>query len=209
MSSKSAKKRITFTNKEVVIKYLDAQRSTICIGGHMGNWEWETAFALFFDKCIDFMPLYKPLHNKSFDKMMLEIRSHFGGAPMHKKEMLRRVIKSKKAGKTQLIAFIADQRPKKETSHLWMQFMNQPTAVFPGSEKIAEMFDLVSMYIHVRKPKRGHYEITFIPIAESGKDLPEHYITQRFTELLEKNIQEQPEIWLWSHSRWKFKPEDI
>lgn len=209
MSEKEAKKRIIFTNKELVTTPLDNNTGVMVIGGHMGNWEWDTAFGLFFGNNVAFMPLYKTLHNSTFDKMMLQIRSHFGASPMHKKEMLRKVIKSKKDGKVPLIAFIADQRPKKSTSHVWTTFMNQPTAVFPGGEKMVEMFDLTTMYIHTRMPKRGYYEITFIPIKKEECNYDEFPITKRFTELLELNIKEQPEIWLWSHSRWRYKPEDI
>lgn len=209
MSESDIKKRIIFTNKELATSYCDNGQGVMVIGGHMGNWEWDTAFGLFFNENIAFMPLYKTLHNAMFDKMMIEIRSHFGASPMHKKEMLRKVIKSKKDGKIPFLAFIADQRPKKSTSHVWTTFMNQPTAVFPGAEKMVEMFDLVPLYIHTRMPKRGHYEITFINIEKSNCTSEEYPITKRFTELLEENIKEQPEIWLWSHSRWRYKPEDI
>ncbi len=209
ISESEIKKRIIFTNKELATSYCNNGKGVMVMGGHMGNWEWDTAFGLFFKENIAFMPLYKTLHNKIFDKMMIEIRSHFGALPMHKKEMLRKVIKSKKDGKTPFIAFIADQRPKKSTSHVWTTFMNQPTAVFPGAEKMIEMFDLEPLYIHTRMPKRGFYEITFINIEKSNCTSEEYPITKRFTELLEENIKEQPEIWLWSHSRWRYKPEDI
>jgi len=29
----------------------------------------------------------------------------------------------------------------------------------------------------------------------------------RYAQLLEENIREQPELWLWSHKRWKLKKE--
>ena len=74
---------------------------------------------------------------------------------------------------------------------------------------MVEMFGLTTMYIHTRMPKRGYYEITFIPIKKEECNYDEFPITKRFTELLELNIKEQPEIWLWSHSRWRYKPEDI
>ena len=207
MSEKEARKRIIFTNTEYPASCIDSGKGVMVIGGHMGNWEWDTAFGIFFNDNVAFMPLYKTLHNSVFDKMMINIRSHFGASPMHKKEMLRKVIKSKKDGKVPLIAFIADQRPKKSTSHVWTTFLNQPTAVFPGAEKMVEIFDLVPMYAHTRMPKRGLYQITFLPIEKSNDtDFP---ITKRFTELLEANIKEQPEIWLWSHSRWRYKPEEV
>jgi len=32
---------------------------------------------------------------------------------------------------------------------------------------------------------------------------PEGRITEAFVQYLEKNIREQPEVWVWSHKRWK------
>jgi len=29
-------------------------------------------------------------------------------------------------------------------------------------------------------------------------------LTKRFAQELEKNILEQPELWLWTHNRWKW-----
>ncbi|RZA00339.1 MAG: lauroyl acyltransferase, partial [Sphingobacteriaceae bacterium] len=34
-------------------------------------------------------------------------------------------------------------------------------------------------------------------------------ITEMHVKYLEKIIREEPQYWLWSHKRWKFKPEDI
>jgi KDO2-lipid IV(A) lauroyltransferase len=41
-----------------------------------------------------------------------------------------------------------------------------------------------------------------------AKDLKENQsITQYYADMLEQKIMEQPEIWLWSHKRWKHKKQ--
>jgi KDO2-lipid IV(A) lauroyltransferase len=37
------------------------------------------------------------------------------------------------------------------------------------------------------------------------KETPDNYITDLFNKKLEEDIKVQPEIWLWSHRRWKHK----
>jgi len=34
--------------------------------------------------------------------------------------------------------------------------------------------------------------------------LPEGELTLRYRDLLQEAIRDQPEVWLWSHKRWKF-----
>ena len=40
--------------------------------------------------------------------------------------------------------------------------------------------------------------------AEDPRSLPEGELTLRFVRFMEREIREQPEIWLWSHRRWKW-----
>jgi KDO2-lipid IV(A) lauroyltransferase len=40
--------------------------------------------------------------------------------------------------------------------------------------------------------------------AEEPRDLPEGELTRRFVRFMEREIRQQPEIWLWSHRRWKW-----
>ncbi|MCK4631361.1 MAG: acetyltransferase, partial [Bacteroidales bacterium] len=38
----------------------------------------------------------------------------------------------------------------------------------------------------------------------------EHEITDKYLSILEKTIIERPELWLWTHKRWKhIKPDNV
>ena len=50
----------------------------------------------------------------------------------------------------------------------------------------------------------GEVEMEFIEIPTDDDVDP----IVKYAELLENNIKEQPELWLWSHKRWKLKKED-
>ncbi len=209
ISEKDIKKRLVYTNPEMLNEYLTTRGGIMTINGHLGNWEWLVSFTLWMAEKSILFPLYKPLHNKAMDKIMYAIRSNLGCRPIHKKEMLRRIISARNEGYATLVAFIGDQRPSKNNAHLWLPFLNQETAVFPGTEKVAALFDFGVLYIWVEKKSRGHYTATFVKLCDHAKELPAGELTRLHTEILERNIKEAPELWLWSHNRWKYpKPEE-
>jgi KDO2-lipid IV(A) lauroyltransferase len=61
------------------------------------------------------------------------------------------------------------------------------------------------VYCHIVKPRRGYYEIKIDIITMEPQNTPDFYIIEEFNKLLEADIVNQPEIWLWSHRRWKHK----
>ena len=87
--------------------------------------------------------------------------------------------------------------------------MNQPTAVFIGVEKLSTIRDCVVIFYRIDLVKRGHYTYTFIPLVENPKETKPFEITKIQVSYLESLIREKPEYWLWSHRRWKIKPEDV
>jgi Kdo2-lipid IVA lauroyltransferase/acyltransferase len=100
--------------------------------------------------------------------------------------------------------FISDQTPSGDNAY-WINFLNQDTPVFTGAEKIAKKFNYPVVFCKVLKPKRGYYEIELEILTMEPNSTPENYIIDSFNKKLEENIIEQPEIWLWSHKRWKHK----
>jgi KDO2-lipid IV(A) lauroyltransferase len=84
-----------------------------------------------------------------------------------------------------------------------MNFLNQDTPVFMGTEKIAQKMNYPLVYVQVQKIRRGYYSLK----AEILKSPPfgnsEGEITEAHTKRLEKDIICHPDTWLWTHRRWK------
>lgn len=202
MSPNSIEKRFTFKNIAILNPYFEQKQSIIFVLGHYGNWEWcGQSFHLKHQFQED--ALYHPISNPFFEWLTRKLRTRFGMAliPMQVslKEMIRR--KDILTG----TAFLADQTPSvKDTSH-WMPFLNQDTPVFLGTEKIAKKLNRPVVFVHIKKLKRGHYEGSFTIITDQPKDTPDYWITEQHTQLLEKDIIARPDLWLWSHRRWKHK----
>jgi len=105
--------------------------------------------------------------------------------------------------------FVADQTPVKHDATYFTTFLNQPTAFFLGIEKMAKLTDPAVIFCDVQSVKRGYYTYTIIPITNTPKETAPHEITEAYVKCLETMIRREPQYWLWSHRRWKFKPEDI
>ena len=89
-----------------------------------------------------------------------------------------------------------------------MEFLNQDTPVLIGTEKIACKFDLPVISLRMRRVKRGYYEVDIKNLTDSPKQLEYGELTRMHTRMLEQYIREEPELWLWSHRRWKHKREE-
>jgi KDO2-lipid IV(A) lauroyltransferase len=105
--------------------------------------------------------------------------------------------------------FIADQTPAITDINFWTEFLNQDTPVYLGAEKIAAKYDMAVVFYNIRKIKRGYYSLTLEVLFENTAGLPEHMVTEAHVRRLEEIIRENPEFWIWSHRRWKFKHGEL
>ena len=203
ISKKEILKRCVLKNPEIFEPYKAQGKSIIAVTGHYANWEWLSSLALY--NVGDFLPIYKPLHNKVIDKMYIKIREKLGAKTLAKNDTLRTMIRYRNQGKFTITAFIGDQTPNRKSLHYWTKFLNQDTPILQGAERIAKKLDQAVIYCKMTKLKRGYYEYEFIPISDNQKETEENEITERHTRLLENIINENPSYWLWSHRRWKHK----
>ncbi|HEY9197163.1 MAG TPA: lysophospholipid acyltransferase family protein [Mucilaginibacter sp.] len=206
ISEKQIRKRVVATNSDLVFEYFAKGKSIIAVAGHYCNWEMA---ALNFNFVTDkrFMIVYKPLNNPTFNDFFIKIRSRFGGQPIAMKQTLRKMIEYRK--ELTVTVLVGDQTPVMSDVNYFANFLNQPTAVFLGIEKIAKTIDAAVVFYDMKRVKRGYYEYTLIPLTETPKETSEHEITDMHVKYLEGMIRREPQYWLWSHRRWKFKPEDL
>jgi len=135
------------------------------------------------------------------------MRSRFGALMTAMKSTMRKVAELR--DDAVLFVLVSDQTPARVETRFFLPFLNQPTSVFLGIEKIARTTGYPVVYCHINRIKRGYYEADFKTIAEHPRDIPEHEITRIHMAELENIIKQKPELWLWSHKRWKHKPEDF
>ncbi len=187
--------------QKIFDRYWREQKSVIVVLGHFGNWEW--AGNTFSLECKhQLYVVYHPLSNKYFDGLMYKMRTHFGTKLIAMRDTFKDMVKNR--GEISATAFIADQTPAPDNA-FWITFLNQETPVFKGTEKIARKLDYPVIYVSLRRVKRGYYTMNAEVLAEHPRDTAEGEISAWHTQKLENDILEQPEIWLWTHKRWKHR----
>ncbi len=206
ISSQEMLRRFRYVNFEKLDPYFKANRPVIAVTGHYGNWEWG-APSLALVNPYPSLVVYKPQTDKRFENLINRMRSRFGSVMVPMKLTLRKVLEYK--NRPNMLVLVGDQTPPREESQFFTEFLNQPTAIFLGVEKIARLTNNPVVYFHIDRIKRGYYQATMKMLFEDPKDTAEHEITRAHTLELERIITRKPELWLWTHKRWKFKPEDI
>ncbi|WP_224746371.1 lysophospholipid acyltransferase family protein [Mucilaginibacter glaciei] len=206
ISEKELLTRMRITNPEIVDHYFAQNRSIIAAAGHYCNWEMA---ALAFGRLTPNKTIivYKPLTNPTFDAFLNKQRARFGAMMVTMKQTLRTMIALKDELTISVLA--SDQTPVRHEITYFTTFLNQPTAVFLGIEKIAKMTNAVVVFYRIERIKRGYYTYTLVPLIENPKETAQYEITNTHVAYLDKQIKETPQYWLWSHRRWKFKPEDM
>lgn len=203
MSDRELRERMTFVGQEAIEKCVEEGISCALYLGHYGNWELITSLPMWTSGKEQCCQVYHPLENAGFDALFKKVRERHGAACIPMKETLRRVIGYQQKGQTIVIGFIADQVPFWNSIHHWVDFLHQDTPVLTGSERIIKKMGQAVFYADVSRTSRGHYRCELKPMVKDSKNLPDWELTDRYFSALEATIRRQPELYLWSHNRWK------
>ena len=205
ISDEELQRRIEFRNVEAVNSALSEGHQVVVYLGHYGNWEWVQTTSWVFRGNDVSGEIYRPLRNKTMDRIISRIRSRFDTLCIPQQNAVRTLLKLNAEGKLFVVGFIADQYPNNRNRRHWTDFLNQRAAYVTGGEEIGRHVDARFVYLEVDKPRRGHYVMTFKPIEPPADSAEEYPHTLMFLRLLEEHIRRTPEYWLWSHNRWRHK----
>ena len=204
MSKKSFQKRFHLKNPEIITQFTDKNQSILLAMSHYANWEW-SAPGLTLQIPVKTILVYKPLSNKSAEKVINGIRAQYGALMVPMKQAIRTIIEHQ--GETTITFMVSDQTPSARDNMHFVNFLNQPTAVFKGLEKIAKLTKSPIVYMHVERVKRGYYQAEFSVLEANPLATAEDEITEKYNKKLENIIVANPAYWLWSHKRWKHQPK--
>ena len=174
--------------------------------GHNFNWEvGNIAMSKYVPHKM--IGVYLPVKNEVFEKLMMKIRTVSGNAVLPATNMKNAMLPYR--NRPYMLALIADQVPGDASNAYWMNFFGKPTPFIWGPERGAVAGNLSVLFGQIYKIKRGHYRLVDELCTSDSSSLPKGEITRRYVRYLEKVIREHPEMWLWSHRRWKkeWKPE--
>lgn len=181
----------------------------IVLFAHHGLWELG-AFWTMEDPTHESLGIYHELRSKVLDLFYQRLRSTPYSIPVQKKESMRFLLLHRKdgvRGRKMAMGLIADQHPNvpvNADTH-WFRFLNHDTVFFDGGEQLATRYHMPVYFAPMFRVGRGRYEMSFEMIYDGHEEVAKHEITERYVQRLEQMITEAPELWMWSHRRWKHK----
>lgn len=208
ISDGEMRKRFVFKDMEIVDNYFDQNQSIVAYAAHYCNWEWIPSITMWtrHDQIQQvFCQVYRPLKNEWTDEFMLNLRRRFNSVGLKKRTVLRDLLRYRRDGKNTITGFMSDQHPSHGDPGHIINWLNHPTAIISGTEVLARKLNMAVVYLKVCRVSRGHYTCTIVDITSNPNSLPQGELTEKYARLLEQQINEQPETWLWTHKRWKKK----
>jgi KDO2-lipid IV(A) lauroyltransferase len=195
--------RFVFKNIEVYKELEKQGKSIAVICSHYASYEWIISMNYYSDFVA--YGIYKQLKNPYFDKLVHKIRSRFNAKLITTKQTIPTIIENSKNNVLSLYGFASDQSPRANSAFHWTKFMGIEVPVHTGAEMLSKRYDMNLVYLNTKKVKRGHYEATLEILSDNPKDVPNYDLTDQYLKLLEKQIYDEPEYYLWTHKRWKYR----
>lgn len=199
-------RHVTVSGEEVLTALAEQKKGVVVVMSHAGNWEWTCQRVCFAGRAFEYVGVIaKEVSDPYFDEYFTTIRmrlqkGHSEIIPFAQTARYLAAIRHK----TSMLITIADQTPHKDQIQYRTNFMNQDSGIFLGPERIAKSLNFAVVFCHVKKTGRGYYHVEFELITNNPKENQPYEITNSHVKMLEDDIQKQPEIWLWSHRRWKY-----
>ena len=169
--------------------------------GHFFNWEYanvSTPLHLHYK----LITVYMPLSNKTFDRIFMKMRAKTGAVLLPATNMRNAIIPYR--NEKLAIALVADQNAGVPEKAFWFNFFTKPAPFVKGPENGARRGNVPVVFSYFSKQKRGYYTIHFHLTCENPASTKPGQLTKQYVSYLEEIIRRQPDMWLWSHRRWKY-----
>ena len=183
------------------------RRGVLVFSGHFGHWE---LIALLQHRLGHPMTMVaRPLENPLFDRFLARQRERSGNRVISKRHAARGVLR---ALRNQLaVALLIDQNVRGDAG-IFVEFFGVAASTTPSLATIAfkSGAPIVPVFSHPMPDGRIHIRYgPPIHARRSGQLASDiRALTQRCTRMLEDEIRQRPEYWLWMHNRWRTRPPE-
>lgn len=203
ISDESLHQRVQHINLEVFSESQKKQKNVMMLSGHVFNWEWFNSLATIIpqEKCF---PIYRKMQNPFWEEKIRKIRSRYGNEALEADDVMKHILRNPNDGNSAYM-FVADQTPHISMVNFGLKFLNQKTPAFIGYDRLSSRMNVTFVYCEMEKVKRGHYKVTYHEILPDNDKFEPYEVVKKFHKNLEKTINKNPDNWLWSHKRWKYK----
>jgi KDO2-lipid IV(A) lauroyltransferase len=203
ISAHELKVRVQHINQQVFHDAKSEGKNVILLAGHIFNWEWFNALATVIpqENCY---AVYRKVNNSFWEEKIRNIRSSYGNHALEAREVVRHIFRNPNDGNSAYM-FVADQTPHFTDITYGLKFLNQKTPAFIGYDKLAVRMNLAFIFCEMKKVKRGFYQVNYHRIYPENEKFSEYEVVKKFHKLLENTINKNPDNYLWSHRKWKYR----
>lgn len=193
----------------------------VIVTAHLGN--WELACAKMATLGIPLSVVYRGLREPALDRILLDLRSRGIGeengnvrnppASVQQIQMGHAgfpVVRALEAGRK--VMMLLDQNATREEG-VFVSFFGRQASTRSGPVKLAmaRNVPIVPAFVRRNPNHKGHC-IEILPaiaLASDANDSGEalRVNVQRVTEAIEEAIRVDPSQWIWTHRRWRTRPE--
>ena len=155
MTKKEGLSRFSVTNPQLIEGLYNEGRHIAMMMGHYNNWE----LIGFLNHILKhrFVAIFANLKNKFMNKVIEQSRIQ-GDAIMVPRKEVNGFMRGYKE-RPYIMFFGSDQSPNMNSKLHWSTFLNQESAFAVGAERYAKIFNMGVVFAHLRKVRRGHYEL--------------------------------------------------
>lgn len=197
---------ITVEGEHYLDDALKQKKGVLLFSAHYGSWEIAPSF-LSLKAPINV--IVRPLDNPAIEKRLQEIRRDIGAKIIPKANASKYILRA--LSENEMVAILMDQNVLRSQA-VFVDFFGKKAATTPGPAifSLRTGSPLVPVFCYPIKRSKYFIKIEkpldFTSEGDVEKDV--FKITQACTKIIEEQIREEPQFWLWFHDRWKTRPKE-
>lgn len=201
LSAADVVSRCEFENMHLVHEAIARGRGTILISAHFGS--WEIAGLAVTSTLRNVRTVARPLDNQLLERDLQKIREKTGAEVVDRRNAARFLMRG--LAENAVIILLPDQAVLPREGIL-APFLGRPAWTTPAPAKMALRSGATIVFGFCRPDGLRHRirfdePIDVTQLAEDERDPVK--LTARINDVLSRRIQQEPELWLWMHDRWK------
>jgi len=209
ITPENAHRYIHWAGPAYLHQYIERNEPFLMLMPHMGNWELLAVASAYIGIPTSFV--VHRLSNPYIDAYVAHHRTRSGQGSIYHDEAARQILRTLKDGKS--IAMVFDQNMRPARGGIFAEMFGVPAATNRAAAAVALTLDIPVHVVYTLpvKGKDGYNTFSAYPRVELVRtgdkqaDIVEN--TRLFNLEFEKLIRAQPEYWLWTHRRFKNRPE--
>ena len=206
----NAARYMRFVGREYLREHVERGEAYLALVLHMGNWELMAVCSGYLGVPTNFV--VHRIANPYVDAYVARHRTRSGQGSIYHDEAARQILRKLKAKEPVTMVFDQNMRPGR--GGIFVDFFGVKAATTRAAAQVALAMDVpvhVAYTVPVFDDPDCFHHIHTRPVVELVRtgdkqhDVEEN--TRRFNAEIEEVVREHPDHWLWTHRRFKSRPD--